>query len=63
MVSRIAGDAKDPRFESRFPNRFDRDSNIGPFASSANRLTITPPLTCEAMGKHGAVWCGSGKMK
>ncbi|XP_045027137.1 uncharacterized protein LOC116919408 [Daphnia magna] len=38
-----------------------RDSNLGSFASPANRLTITPPLSCEAKGKHGAVWCGSEK--
>ncbi|KAK4037554.1 hypothetical protein OUZ56_029586 [Daphnia magna] len=40
-----------------------RDSNLGSFASPAIRLTVTPPLTCEAMGKYGAVWCGSGEQE
>ncbi|KZR98150.1 Uncharacterized protein APZ42_006563, partial [Daphnia magna] len=38
----------------KYPSSLHRDSNLGSFASPANRLTITPPLTCEAKGKHVA---------
>ncbi|KAK4028895.1 hypothetical protein OUZ56_021914 [Daphnia magna] len=41
------------------PARVREPLTLSRFEPPANRLTIAPPLTCEAKGKHGAIWCGS----